>query len=440
MYRTLEEELKKWQLQSDRYPLLIRGARQVGKSYLVENFAKKHFKNCVTINFEFQPELKACFESYDPSEIVNKIQLIMGVHVKEVETLLFLDEIQACPEAIVSLRYFREKMPNLHVIGAGSLLEFALQNSDFKMPVGRVQFMYLAPLSFTEFLTASKNEQLHEYLSAVEVAEVVNDTIHEKLMGLVRQYLILGGMPAVLRAYFGDGDMFRCQQIQSSLMQTYRSDFAKYAKDFQYKYLQSVFDAVPKMVGDRTKFSNIDADVKSRELKNALELLVLAGVVSRINLTAAEGLPFKAQEDERKFKMIFLDTGLMQNACGLAAKLAAEKDFMQVNKGAVAEQFVGQELKAYGHSFQRHDLHFWARDKRGSEAEVDYVIDIDSEVFPVEVKSGMTGSLKSLRLFIEEKKAKFGIRISREKLSFHDKVLSVPLYMIEQLLRIVRKL
>src|SRR3990167_7280250 len=284
MRRDIEKELISWKSQKGRYPLIVRGARQVGKSYLVEAFGKTHFQNNVVVNFEFQPQLKDCFQSFDPSEIVNKLQLILGVQIKEGSTLLFLDEIQECTQAITSLRYFKEKMPKLAVIAAGSLLE------------------------------------------------------------LLRIYLIVGGMPAALEEYLSSNDLMNCQRIQTALLQTYRSDFGKYAKISQHKYLQKVFDTAPRMVGQRIKYSKIDTDTRSRDLKNALNLLALAGIVKPIYLTKASGLPLGAQIDEQKFKLNFLDVGLMQNSCGLQGRLSVEEDFMQINAGAVSEQFVGQEL------------------------------------------------------------------------------------------------
>ena len=440
MRRDIENELISWKSQKEKYPLIIRGARQVGKSYLVETFGKAHFQNTVVVNLEFQPQLKDCFKSLDPSEIINKLQLLLGVQIKEDNTLLFLDEIQECPQAIMSLRYFKEKMPKLAVIAAGSLLEFAMRSHDFKMPVGRVQFLYLQPLSFSEYLDAAGNQNLRKFLSDVKLTDSIDDVIHKKLLELLRIYIIVGGMPAALNEYLLSNDLMNCQRIQTALLQTYRSDFGKYAKISQHKYLQKVFDTAPRMVGQRIKYSNIDPDTRSRDLKNALNLLTLAGIVRPIYLTKASGLPLGAQINEQKFTVNFLDVGLMQNSCGLQGRLSIEEDFMQINAGSVAEQFVGQDLAAYSDRHQQVSLYFWAREKRGSMAEVDYVINIGSDIFPVEVKSGKEGRLKSLRMFIEEKKSRLGIRFSQDKLSYYDKILSIPLYMIEQLPRLAESL
>jgi len=437
MRRDIEKELISWKSQKERYPLIIRGARQVGKSYLVETFGKMHFENMVVVNLEFQPQLKDCFKSLNPSEIINKVQLLLGVQIKaEDNTLLFIDEIQECPQAIMSLRYFKEKMPKLPVIAAGSLLEFAMRSPDFKMPVGRIYFLYLEPLSFSEYLDATGNQQMRTFLSEVKLADSIDNVIHEKLLELLRIYIIVGGMPGVLNEYLSSKNLMNCQRIQTALLQTYRSDFGKYARISQHKYLQKVFDTAPSLVGQRIKYSSIDPDTRSRDLKNALNLLILAGIIKPIYLTKASGLPLGAQINEQRFKINFLDVGLMQNTCGLQGRLITEKDFVQINAGSVAEQFVGQEVVAYSDKHQQGSLYFWAREKKGSMAEVDYVINIGADIFPVEVKSGKEGKLKSLRMFIEEKKSGLGIRFSQDKLSYYNKILSIPLYMVEQLPRL----
>ncbi|MDO8603518.1 MAG: AAA family ATPase [Candidatus Omnitrophota bacterium] len=439
MKRDLERDLFNWKECKDRLPLLLRGARQVGKSYIVEEFGKRAFKNIVIVNFEFRPELKQCFTTLDPIEIINKLQLLMGENIEAEKTLLFLDEIQECPNAIMALRYFKEKYDRLAVIGAGSLMEFALNSSDFKMPVGRIQFIYLEPLSFGEFLTASGNELLRDHLREIRLNSVFDDAVHQKLMDLLRIYLIVGGMPAVVKEHLDNRNFLNCQRIQNSLLQAYRNDFGKYAKSSELKYLQKVLDEAPRLVGNRIKYSNVDPHSKSRDIKQALNLLKLAGIVYPIYATAASGLPLGAQANEMKFKLNFLDVGLMQNACGLQAELTLTNNFFLINAGAVTEQLIGQELRAYFDSYLKCGLFFWARDKKSSSAEVDYVVAVDSLILPVEVKAGKTGTLKSLKLFIEEKKSLFGVRFSQEKLSLHDKVLTLPLYMAEQMKRLVRE-
>ncbi|MBI5207310.1 MAG: DUF4143 domain-containing protein [Candidatus Firestonebacteria bacterium] len=247
-------------------------------------------------------------------------------------------------------------------------------------------------------------------------------------------------MPAVVNDYIQNKDMLNCKRIQNSLLQTFRNDFGKYAKLSEYKYLQKAFDTAPRLVGSRIKYSNIDPESKSTDLKKALNLLMLAGIIKPIYATTASGVPPGAQKKELKFKINFLDVGLMQNACGLEAEMVISKDLMQINSGAVAEQLIGQELIAYQDRYINNQLFFWARDKKNSLAEVDYVINVGGAIFPVEVKAGKTGTLRSLKLFLEEKKSAFGIRFSQDKISYYDNILTLPLYMAEQLSRLVSEI
>src|SRR5579872_3015181 len=207
MYRDIEQNLLNWKKQENPMPLLVRGARQVGKSYVIEKFGRENFEQLVTINFELQPEMIRCFESLNPDEIINAIFLLTHKKIEPQKTLLFLDEIQDCPNAIRALRYFKEKLPKQHVIGAGSLLEFTLNDADFRMPVGRVQSLYLKPLSFKEYLVGSGNTQLREWIESIDLHSKIAEAVHERLLRLVREYMILGGMPAVLQSYFTMHDL-----------------------------------------------------------------------------------------------------------------------------------------------------------------------------------------------------------------------------------------
>ena len=436
MKRVLENYLVDWKQKQTGMPLLIRGARQVGKSFTIEQFGNRHFQNLVCINFEFDPHLKDYFQTLNPHDIVNRLQLILNVSITN-NTLIFFDEIQECPPALLSLRYFKEKMPHQPVIAAGSLLEFLFREEDFRFPVGRIQFLNLEPLSFAEFLLASGNERLRDHRSRITVHTPVDTVIHVKLLDLLRTYLVIGGMPEVVYKYVTNNDLLECQRLQTGLLETYRKDFGKYANLSHHKYLRKVFDAAPRLVGQRVKYVNIDRETKSRDLKNALEMLALARVVRPVYLSKASGLPLGAMVDERKFKLTFVDIGLMQKGCGLQVETQSGKDIMQINAGAVAEQFTAQELRAVMDPYQDNDVYFWARDKQGSMAEIDYLLAYDHHVIPIEVKAGKAGKLKSLRLFLKQKKSPVGIRISTDNISFQDNILSVPLYMIDQIPRLL---
>jgi predicted AAA+ superfamily ATPase len=439
MFRTIEAELLRWKDMPGRHPLLLRGARQVGKTYVVQQFARTHLGHCVEVNFELHPQLKSIFETLNPADIISTLALTLNARVIPGQTLLFLDEIQECPQAIRALRYFYEKMPELHVIGAGSLLDFTLRSADFRAPVGRIRYLTLRPLSFLEFLTALGEQALSEHLATVTVATGVHASVHEKLLTLVRVYLRVGGMPAVIAEYLRAPHETSYQQVATALLQTYRDDFGKYARQVKHVSLQKVFDSAPRLVGQRYKFVQVDRESRSRELKEALSLLIRAGVIHQIVATSGAGLPLAAQSKEHLFKILFLDVGLMQRACGLDALIATATDFLAINAGAVAEQFVGQELLAYSPAYEDPSLFFWQRERRGSQAEVDYLLSVAGTVIPVEVKAGKTGRLRSLKQFMSDYGRALGVRLSQAPLSFEDGVLSVPLYAIAQLPRLLRE-
>jgi hypothetical protein len=437
MHRAIEKDLLGWKAQPDRLPLLVRGARQVGKTYAVETFGQNNFENTLTINFERQPQYISCFESLEPREILNSIELISGTTITPSRTLLFLDEIQECPRAIMAMRYFKERLPELHLVGAGSLLEFALQDKNFRMPVGRVQSLYVKPLSFMEFMQALGHQKLVTYITTINLKTNVNPAIEEQLHTLLQQYFVIGGMPAVVKKFAADQNWRQCQIVQSSLLTAYRDDFAKYAATSRHKYLQRLLEQAPSMVGQHFQYSKVDPNMQSRDLKLGLENLEYAGIIYRVYQTTASGLPLHAQIKEKKFKLLFLDIGLVNASQMLDAELLQQKDLLLVNRGMLAEQFIGQELLVYKDPYLPQPLYYWEREKKGSMAEVDYVINIGEKILPVEVKSGKTGSLRSLQIFLQEKQQPIGIRFSLKPLSFQNNVLSIPLYMVHELKRLV---
>lgn len=437
MRRTIEPILKAWKAQASRLPIILRGARQVGKSFIVEKFGRENFESLVICNFEFRPELINCFDNLDPVSICTKLEVAFKTRIIPGKTLLFLDEIQNCPKAITALRYFKEQLPALHVIAAGSLLEFALHDEQFSFPVGRVQFLYLKPLSFYEYLVSQNHDRLVEILDHVTLESPVEPFIHEQLLLHLREYFLIGGMPSVVRCFLETRSFLQCQTVLTGLLETYRSDFPKYATKAQYRHLQTFFERAPGLVAKHFKYTLISPEHRSHDLKLALEQLGWAGLLNKVLATSASGIPLQMHAKENKFKLLFLDGGLVNCANKLDMQTAWETELMQINAGAQAEQFVGQELLAYADPYMNTQLYYWERDKKGSEAEVDYVIQAGPQIVPIEVKAGTTGTLKSLAQFLLEKQAPFGIRISQHPLSFHEKVLSVPLYLISQLSRLI---
>jgi predicted AAA+ superfamily ATPase len=437
MFRLVENDLLEWKNHPNRKPLLVRGARQVGKSYVVEKFGKIHFDNLITINFEFAPHFISCFETVDPSKIVRAIEAITGESIRPGNTLLFLDELQDCPKALLSLRYFKEKMPELHVIAAGSLLEFALNADEFRKPVGRIQSLYMKPFSFKEFLMASGDHKLLEYLASIRLPEKIETAVHEVLLEKCREYFVLGGMPEVVNYYTQQKKYYGSEVIQATILEYYEKDFPKYNKKINFHLLKTIFNRAPSLVGKRVKFSEIDPNVQARDQKPALTALFHAGLIYPVYHSSASGLSLNATLNEKRFKMLFLDVGLLEHASRIGMHTLLHEDLILLNQGALAEQFVGQELIAYSKNYEKPELYFWEREKPGSQAEVDYVLQLHGQIIPVEVKSGTTGRLRSLHLFMEEKKLKIGVRISSQPLSFHEGILSLPFYMIHELAEIL---
>lgn len=450
MKRDLEQDLIAWKNQKNHLPILLRGARQVGKSYLIENFGRNHFENILVVNFELETRLKTCFENLNPNEIIQKLSILMGHNIEPTKTLLFLDEIQDCPNAIRALRYFKEQLPQLHVIGAGSLLEFTLNNAEFRMPVGRIHSLYLNPMSFKEFLRGTGNFALREIVERANLGQPLDAVYHNFLLKQIRSYMGLGGMPGVVSEYVDSEiitnglmtriyDLEKCRLMQATLLSTYRNDFGKYAKHSQIRHVQNVFERAPGIVGDHFKYSRVDPDARSIQIKQALELLEDAKLIHPVYSTAASGIPLATLANEKKFKIIFLDIGLMAYASHISAEWLL-KDIILLNRGALAEQFVGQELLAYSPVYEEGRLYFWCREQKSSMAEVDFIITVGAQIIPIEVKAGATGQLKSLHLLMSEKNLKLGIRVSQNPLSFDGKILSIPFYMISEIPRLVADL
>ncbi len=433
MKRDIIQSLINWKNDENRRPLLLRGARQTGKTYIIKYFGEREFQDIVTLNFERNPEYKEVFVSYNPQEVVERISLFVGKQIKAGRTLLFFDEIQESPKAIMSLRYFYEEMPKLHVVGAGSLLEFALNSENCRVPIGRIQYMYLKPMSFGEFLDAMNEGMLRKHVSDIKNLESIPKGLHDKLNELLRKYFLIGGMPAVMKDYIENKDILRCQRIQQNLIQTFIDDFSKYARASKHKYLEKVFYSVPAQVGNKYKYSNVDSSVKSRDLKEAVELLENAGIVTRVKCTSGSALPLEAEAKTDFYKLLFIDIGLLHAICGIYLETVMQNDFTAIFSGKVTEQFAGQQLICLTPYEIKPNLYYWVREARGSKAEIDFLISKGTEIIPIEVKSGQKGTLKSLLSFIEKYHPKKALKISQAPYSISNPIVNLPLYSIEVL-------
>jgi len=442
MLRDIEKELEKWKNDPDRTPLIVRGARQIGKSYTIEKFGKEYFDSVCLIDLELNSELINCFDSLNPKEIISLLELKLNQEIIPGKSLLFIDEIQTSPNALKSLRYFKEKLPDLHVIAAGSLLEFSLDDESFSFPVGRVQFMYMKPFSFTEFLRANKYDKWIEVLNTISITNPLNPTLHEDLLNLITRFFIIGGMPKVIDSYLKNKSLLKCSRLQEAIITAYLEDFGKYSKATEHYYLKVLFEKAPEFISKHVKYAKIDTTTKRPDevFKKALNLLTKAGILHQVFATAGSGLPLRAQKNEKKFKLLFLDIGLLQSAMGVDATALSPENLSLINDGALAEQFVGQEILATQDPYLNRKLYFWQRDKPSSSAEVDYLFGYHGKVVPIEVKAGKTGRLRSIQQFISEKKTSIGIRICEKPLSLEKNILTVPFYMIHQIPRLLKEL
>ena len=368
------------------------------------------------------------------------------------ETLLFLDEIQAAPDVFASLRYFYELMPALHIIAAGSLLEFVLRNHEFSMPAGRIEYLHLGSVTYEEYLSGSGRAHLAEFLGQYEVGKELPLPVHEQFMSAFREYLVIGGMPESIQAFVDSSSFLESDKVKQAIFSTYQDDFSKYGTRVNVQRLRHVFQKLPMLVGGKFMHSRVDNEAQARDIGEALRMLCLARVAYKVHHSSCNGVPLSAETDERNFKTLFLDVGLLCRACGLSLlEFEKNQDIMLVNSGAVCEQFIGQHLLYSRQFFEEPDLHYWSRKKRQSSAEVDYVLSQGNQIIPVEVKAGKTGRLKSMHVFLKEKNRRFGIRFNSDLPSLLDtaavlpteesldyRLLSLPLYMVGQIRRFIR--
>lgn len=438
MDRKISVFLDSWKKSNIRTPLILRGARQVGKSYAVMDWGSKNFDSVVEVNFELNPNLAEAFSTRNPQTICSTLEVLTGQKIEDGQTLLFLDEIQQCPDALISMRAFKEKRNGLHIIAAGSLLEFTLQKEkSFSFPVGRVSFAHLNPMSFSEFLSATGEKNMLEHFKILTTNHPPSPAIHKRALELVQIYWRVGGMPESVLAYANSKKLLDSNTILRRLAQAYAADFSKYNAPYSIAKLREILDALPRLVGRKFKYTHISKDIRARDLKQPLSDLASAGILRQIFATHANGIPLAAEHNSENFKLLALDIGLMLHMLGLAgSNLVSEESFF-ANEGSLAEQFVGQELLCLASFDQAPSLHYWVREKKGSEAELDYVFEWNSKIVPIEVKYGATGRLRSLKQFMTEKNSKIGVRISQAPLIISDGIISVPFYLVSELGRLI---
>ena len=426
--RLIDEELKNWKNAENRKPLILRGARQVGKTSSIKRLSAA-FKYFIEINFDENSVYSTIFaKTQSVHEICEQITILTNIPIIEGETLLFFDEIQSCGEAISSLRYFYEKKPKLHVVAAGSLLEFVLSEIP-SFGVGRVRSMFMYPLSFHEFLLALNEDLLLNLILENSTRKPLADALHQKLIKLLKRFLIIGGMPEAVKTYIQGHDLLDVQNILNDLVISIQADFVKYKKKISGARINEVFDAIANQNATKFTYTYHKATLNNLQIKEAIELLKMAGLIYSVTHTAANGIPLGAETNPKNTKFLLFDTGIFQRILGLnISDLMLEDDFTAINKGSIAELYVGLELLKAQNCYQKTELYYWQRDAKNSQAEVDYLVQIKDKIVPLEVKSGSKGSMQSMFIFLKEKQYHKGVRISFENFGQIDQIDIIPIY------------
>lgn len=437
--RIIDSYLLEWKEDLHRRPLVVRGARQVGKSWAIRNLGK-HFKYFIEINLERDYSIAQLFDGdLDVRKICDTISLLTNTPVIPGETLLFIDEIQGSERAIASLRYFYEDYQELHVVAAGSLLEFALGELP-SFGVGRIQSLYMYPFSFDEYLNAIGQAGLCRLKNQASPETPLPKAIASTLVSYLRQFYVIGGMPAAVGIWVETADIKKVHRIHTEIITSYEDDFAKYRTRIKPLTLRNTLLAVAGQAGCKFVYSRVEGTEKNETVKEALQLLSLAGLISPVIHTSANGIPLGAETNPKFIKYNFMDIGLMQTLLGTEPRttiLDNENDF--VNKGGMSEVFAGLELTKYASPYTPHSLFYWQRLKGGSQAEVDYVISIDHRIIPLEIKSNTSGSMQSMRLFIDLKECPYGIRSSLENFSAYSDIRVIPLYALRVLADLINR-
>lgn len=415
MKRAVREDFQTWLNDARRKPLILRGARQVGKTWLVRELARERNLALLEVNFERDPTQAKAFDTADPRRVFDDLALLVDHRAAPQDSLLFIDEIQAAPEVLARLRWFAEEMPELPVVAAGSLLEFALADFAHSMPVGRVSYAYVEPLGFPEYLEAHGQEPLLERLGAWQPGGEISPAVHQKAWEWFDRYQMVGGMPAVVAADAQGADAKSCRDLQRDLLHTYQDDFSKYAGRTDTRVLRQVLLAVVASLGDKFVYSAVGDGVKLEPARRSLEMLAAARLCKLIPHTAANGLPLAAEKNDRLRKAALLDVGLahaLWNTPALA-HFPRWENLAPGIRGGLAEQLAAQQLQLISGSFTREGHLFHWRREGGRSGEIDYLLELDGAILPVEVKSGAAGSMKSLHQFMHDKGLPLALRLDR---------------------------
>lgn len=430
MYREIMNDLKKWKDMRRRKPLLLTGVRQCGKTYIVKEFAGECFSNSVYMNFEAEEKLSSIFDyDFDVKRIVTEIERHYKTKIVPGETLVYFDEIQACPRAITALKYFCEDMRELHLVCAGSLLGVALKKEKISFPVGKVNRLRLYPMSFREFVIANGRTDLIDIFRDWPVDREVPDLYSFPMKNLLKEYFIVGGMPEAVKTWTETHDPDEVEEVQNEILNDYADDFSKHAPAEEVPRIRWIWDSVPvQLAKDNNKFvfSHVKEGKRSADLEDALQWLSDAGLITKTELVEKPEIPLSGFADKTYFKVYMSDVGLLRAKSGVSAKTIMDESALFIRyKGAFAENYVLNELRATGK-----EAYFW---RSGNSAEIDFIYESEGEMVPVEVKAADNTQAKSFRLFCKKYKPNKGIKLSQKNIAVNDcegtKAFSIPLYL-----------
>lgn len=429
MRRDSMQQLYDWKEKTTRKPLIVRGARQVGKTWLMKEFASSAYRQFAYINFEDNEVMKDVFQKdFDVERILMAIQLVTGI-VVDTETLIIFDEIQEAPRGLTALKYFQEKAPQYHVVAAGSLLGIAMHSND-SFPVGKVDFMDLYPLSFSEFLEAVGQEAFARLLAKKDWGLIA--AFRSKLIDLLKQYYYVGGMPEVVNAFINHKDYAEVRQLQQTILDSYDRDFSKHAPIAEVPRIRMIWRSVPAQLAKENKkfiYGVVKEGARAKDFELAIEWLIDAGLIYKVSRVKKAGIPLSAYEDFSAFKLFLLDTGLMGAMSGLPPQALLEGNVLFSDyKGAITEQYVLQQLK----SVKGLSIYYWSSDT--SRGELDFLLQKDVSVIPVEVKAEENLQSKSLRFFVEKNAGLHGVRFSMSDYRKQEWMINYPLYSVGYIL------
>ena len=438
MKRDIYRELIKWKNSAKRKPLLMKGARQTGKTYILKLFGEREYKKLHYFNFEREPTLREHFEKdLNPNRIVEELSFLRGIPIEPSEDLIFFDEIQSTNSALNSLKYFEEEAKEYHVVSAGSLLGVKL-SSPRAFPVGKVSFLDLYPMSFLEFIEAVAKEKYRQYLAGIEQLEPIPIPFHNELIDLLRVYCFIGGMPEAVATYVATRDLAAVRKVQEAILAAYSFDFSKHASSNDVSKISLIWGSVPAQLArenNKFMFSALKKSARAREYESALHWLKMAGLILCSHSVSKVGIPIKSYTEANSFKVYFLDVGLLCASVGLPLEVIVQgNELFKEFKGALVENYVAQHLV----SCLNQPLYYWRN--KGGTAEIDFLYENGASICPLEVKAGVNPKGKSLRSYRERNKPDMALRSSLLNLKLDDGLCNVPLYAIGCLDRLLELL